>query len=282
MMLFRSPFLAATAMSFGLAASHDRLLQLESCDSGYVTLSFNFKIELDISEGCEGDDLVAIGSFIQRTIDFITGYIPENKNEFIEAYVCPAPNLVYPEDRFLQQVKTARYAYSGGARCARCRSNMRVYAATVSNGGRRTLKGTTKEKITESKSEVRKVDMEKQEKKLQSEVEALNQLKLEKQKLKEIIDEMEDKDGQLDANIFMEADEALKDAKQTLKDDLHPIQNMTDKELDRPKNEMKKLDANITETKDKGGGNRNPKMPRKGRTRTTKSKSRYSWRPTKH
>lgn len=83
---------------------------------------------------------------------------------------------------------------------------------------------------------------------------------------------MEEKDGQLDADIFTEADEALKDAKQTLKGDLHPIQNMTDKELDRSKNEMKKLDANITEMKDKGGGEQKSKDAKKRKDKDDKVK----------
>jgi hypothetical protein len=184
--MIRILLLAATALSFGRAASHDRLLQLESCDGEIATLDFNFFVELNVSDGCDGVDLEAIGSLIQGQLDFFIEYIPENKNEFIDALLCPAPNLARSDDRFLQQeARTGKYSYVGGGICARCRSNKRVYGASVSNGGRRTLKGT-KGKTTKSQTEVRNggrrtkgtttksqkeattVDMEEQEKKLQS------------------------------------------------------------------------------------------------------------------
>jgi hypothetical protein len=78
--------------------------------------------------------------------------------------------------------------------------------------------------------------------------EALNQLTLEMQKLNETVNEMKDTEIQLDAEIFMEADEALN---ATLTDDLNPIQNTKDEELNKPKSEMQTFDTNITKMEDK-------------------------------
>jgi hypothetical protein len=211
MMLFRSLFLAATVLSFSLVDSHDRLLQLENCNGEIASLFFNFFIELDVSEGCEGNDLDKIGSYIQDEINTLIGYIPGN-NEFIEANLCPTPKLLPSEDRFLKAAKTGKYSYYGGGECLRCMVNKRLNGATVSNGAKRKLKGTNKTS-TKSQTEERTDNMTKQEEILQK---ALNQ------------SELEMTDGE------MQAGNSSKDAEQ---------------ELDKPAIEMRTFGANDSEFK---------------------------------
>lgn len=123
---------------------------------------------------------MAIGGYIEEGINSLIGYITGNE-DFIEVNVCPIPELEPSEERFLQVA--GKYSYSGGGKCSRCVRNTRVSGATMSNGGKRNLKGT-KENDAKLHTEAKTSGMKEREKKLQSDKEALNELKLEMERLR--------------------------------------------------------------------------------------------------
>jgi hypothetical protein len=151
--MFRYLVLLATALSIGLVASHDRLLHLkESCGEGETqTLYFNFFIKLDVPDSCEGDDFEAIGRLIQSLIGDIEGLIPDYQNVFIQADVCPAPNMLLKRSRarFLRDIMhrmLGKYSYGGGGTCKRCAMNKRVIGGTIQTRDWRNLEGSVAER----------------------------------------------------------------------------------------------------------------------------------------
>ena len=95
--------------------------ELKQCvGGGFETTYFNFAVFIDhFSDDCE--DFEKVGMAIQLLIENIAAKIPEYKDEFIEATVCPLPT--FAGGRRLGRYRRGTYAFSGFGGCRFCRAN---------------------------------------------------------------------------------------------------------------------------------------------------------------
>jgi hypothetical protein len=98
-------------------------------DATQERLLYNIDIQVHGLDGCGDDDLLKVGTILQKVVEEVEVEIPKYDYEDMQTTICPKP-VVEAARRGLrlaesnrELAKAARYLYKGGGRCRRCRRN---------------------------------------------------------------------------------------------------------------------------------------------------------------